>query len=85
MQLLRLRRGFRRGGLGLRIALLQPAGRRVVRVEADLPLVLRALLRAAMREPMPQALTSSFSFCASAITFCATCDGTSSYRANDMW
>jgi hypothetical protein len=83
MEVLRLRRGFRRGGIG--IALLQPAGRRVVRVEADLPLALGALLSAAMGEAMPQALTSSFSFSASAITFCATCDGTSSYRVNDMW
>jgi hypothetical protein len=56
----------------------EPAGRLVVRVEPDLALLLRPLLRPSGREPVPQAWASSFSFCASAITFWATCDGTSS-------
>jgi hypothetical protein len=56
----------------------KPAGCSVVRVEAGLALALGALLRASMREPMLQTFASSCSFCASAITFWATCDGTSS-------
>jgi hypothetical protein len=56
----------------------EPPSRIVVGFEPDLTLALRALLRSAMRQPMLQALTSSFSFCASAMTFWATCDGTSS-------
>jgi hypothetical protein len=56
----------------------QPAARLVVGVEPDLALPVRPLLRSSVREPVSQALTSSFSFCASAITFWATCDGTSS-------
>ena len=56
----------------------EPARRVVVRLESDLTLALPALLRASLRQPMPQALTSSFSFCASAMTFWATCVGTSS-------
>ena len=64
---------------------LKPASRRVVRVETDEPLALGAFLGASMRQAVFQALTSSFSFCASATTFCATCVGTSSYRAKAMW
>ena len=56
----------------------EPARGVVVGLEPDLTLTLRTLLRASLREAMPQAFTSSFSFCASAMTFCATCDGTSS-------
>jgi hypothetical protein len=56
----------------------EPARRVIFGVEPDLALALSALLSAAMREPMLQALTSSFSFCASAMTFWATCEGTSS-------
>jgi hypothetical protein len=56
----------------------EPARRLVVGFEPDLPLPLAALLRSPLGEPVPQALTSSFSFWASAITFWATCDGTSS-------
>jgi hypothetical protein len=58
--------------------LRQPAGGRVVRVEADLALALGALLCPAMGQPVLQALTSSFSFSASAMTFWATWVGTSS-------
>jgi hypothetical protein len=58
--------------------LRQPARRLVVRVQTDLPLELGALLRAPMREPMLQTFASSCSFCASAMTFWATCEGTSS-------
>lgn len=58
--------------------LREPAGRLVVRVEPDLPLPVAALLRPAVRKPVAQALTSSFSFAASAMTFWATCAGTSS-------
>jgi hypothetical protein len=65
--------------------LSKPARRLVVGIEPDLSLALGALLRTAMGEAMLQTFASSFSFCASAITFWATCDGTSSYRANDMW
>jgi hypothetical protein len=56
----------------------EPPGRLVVRVEPDLALSLRPLLRPSVREAVPQACASSFSFCASAITFWATCEGTSS-------
>jgi hypothetical protein len=63
----------------------EPARRLVVGIEADLTLAFGSLLRAALGEAALQTFASSFSFCASAITFCATCDGTSSYRANDMW
>jgi hypothetical protein len=58
--------------------LFEPAGRRVVRVEASLALALGSLLRPAMGQPVLQALTSSFSFSASAMTFWATWAGTSS-------
>ena len=58
--------------------LREPAGRLVVGLKPDLTLSLSALLHPAVREPVPQAVTSSFSFCASAMTFWATCDGTSS-------
>jgi hypothetical protein len=58
--------------------LLEPAGRGVVRVEPDLALALGALLRAPMGEAMLQTFASSSSFCASAMTFWAMCDGTSS-------
>jgi hypothetical protein len=63
----------------------EPPCRLVVGIEVDLSLTLGSLLRSALRQAVPQTLTSSFSFWASAITFCATCVGTSSYRANDMW
>jgi hypothetical protein len=63
----------------------EPAGRRVVRLEAGLALALGPLLRSALGQPMLQTLASSCSFCASATTFWATCVGTSSYRAKDMW
>ena len=56
----------------------QPAPGLVVRLQTGQPLPLRALLRAAVGEAMPQALTSSFSFSASAMTFWATWVGTSS-------
>jgi hypothetical protein len=56
----------------------KPPCRLVVRVEADVSLALGSLLCPAMRQAVPQTLTSSFSFWASAITFCATCVGTSS-------
>jgi hypothetical protein len=56
----------------------QPAGGLVVGVETDPALPVPPLLGSSVREPVSQALTSSFSFCASAITFWATCDGTSS-------
>ena len=56
----------------------EPARRVVLGIEADLPLALGALLRAAMGQAMSQTFASSCSFCASAMTFCATCDGTSS-------
>ena len=56
----------------------QPARSLVVRVEPGLPLSIGAFLGAAMRQPVLQTLTSSFSFSASAMTFCATCVGTSS-------
>jgi hypothetical protein len=58
--------------------LREPAAGVVVRVEPGLTLPLGALLRAAMRQPVSQTLASSFSFCASAMTFWATCVGTSS-------
>jgi hypothetical protein len=63
----------------------EPARGLVVGIEADLSFALGSLLRAALGEAMLQTFASSFSFCASAMTFWATCDGTSSYRANDMW
>jgi hypothetical protein len=56
----------------------EPAGGFVVRVEADPALALGSLLRAAMGQPVPQTFASSSSFCASAMTFWATCVGTSS-------
>ena len=56
----------------------EPACSLVLRIEADLTLSLGPLLRAAVREPVLQTLASSFSFCASAMTFWATCAGTSS-------
>ena len=63
----------------------EPARGLVFVIEPCLPLALRALLRAATGQTMLQTLASSCSFCASAITFWAMCDGTSSYRAKDMW
>jgi hypothetical protein len=56
----------------------QPARGFVIRVEADLALTLCSLLRAPMRQAMLQTFASSFSFCASAMTFWATWVGTSS-------
>ena len=56
----------------------EPAAGVVVRVEADLTLPLSALLCSAVGEAMPQTFASSCSFCASAMTFWATCVGTSS-------
>jgi hypothetical protein len=56
----------------------EPTGRLVVRLEPDLALPLRPLLRPSVRQAVPQACASSFSFWASAITFWATCEGTSS-------
>jgi hypothetical protein len=56
----------------------QPAPSLVIRIQTSQPLPLPALLRAAVGEAMPQALTSSFSFSASAMTFWATWLGTSS-------
>jgi hypothetical protein len=61
-----------------RVVFREPAGSLVVGIEADLSFALGALLRAAVGQAMLQTLTSSFSFCASAMTFWATCDGTSS-------
>ena len=58
--------------------LREPAGGVVVRVEACLALSLGPLLRAAVGQAMPQTLASSFSFWASAMTFWATWEGTSS-------
>jgi hypothetical protein len=78
VQVPRLRRGLRRLGLGRRIVLGEPSRGLVVRVKPDVALAFGALLRSAAGQPMPQTLTSSFSFSASAITFCATCAGTSS-------
>jgi hypothetical protein len=63
----------------------QPPRRLVVRIEADLPLSLAALLGGELAPTELQTLTSSCSFWASAMTFCATCEGTSSYRAKCMW
>jgi hypothetical protein len=85
MQIPRLARGLRRLGLGRRVVLGEPARRIVTGVEADLSFTLGSLLRAPLGEAMLQTFASSFSFWASAMTFWATCDGTSSYRANDMW
>ena len=85
MQISRLARGLRRLGLGRRVVLGEPARRIVVRVDAYVPLALGSLLRAPLGEAMLQTFASSCSFWASAMTFWATCDGTSSYRANDMW
>ena len=65
--------------------LREPAGGGVVRVEARLALPLGPLLRAAVGQPVLQTLASSFSFWASAMTFWATWEGTSSYRAKAMW
>jgi hypothetical protein len=56
----------------------EPAPRVVVRIEADLTLARGSLLRAPMGEAMLQTFASSCSFCASAMTFCATWLGTSS-------
>jgi hypothetical protein len=56
----------------------EPLGGFIVWIHAGLPLALGALPRPALCQPEPQALTSSFSFCASATSFWATCDGTSS-------
>ena len=56
----------------------QPTRGLVIGVEAELALALGALLRSAMGQAMPQTFASSFSFCASAMTFWATCVGTSS-------
>jgi hypothetical protein len=56
----------------------QPAGGLVVRVETGLALELAAPFRRLLGAAKPQTLTSSFSFCASAMTFWATCVGTSS-------
>ena len=56
----------------------EPAPRVVVGIDADLALALGSLLRAPVGEAMLQTFASSCSFCASAMTFCATCDGTSS-------
>jgi hypothetical protein len=56
----------------------QPARSLVVRVEPGLPLSLGAFLGSAMRQPVLQTLTSSFSLSASAMTFWATWVGTSS-------
>jgi hypothetical protein len=56
----------------------KPARRVVLRVEPHLALSLSALLGATVGQAMLQALTSSSSFCASAMTFWATCVGTSS-------
>jgi hypothetical protein len=78
MEVLRLRRRLRRLRLGRRIVLGEPAGGLVVRVEARFALALAPLPDAPFGQPVPQALTSSFSFCASATSFWATCDGTSS-------
>jgi hypothetical protein len=56
----------------------EPACGFVVRVEAELSLALRSLLGSAMGQAMLQTFASSFSFWASAMTFWATCVGTSS-------
>jgi hypothetical protein len=56
----------------------EPACSLVLWVEADLALSLGALLSAAMGQAVLQTFASSFSFCASAMTFWATCAGTSS-------
>jgi hypothetical protein len=49
--------------------LVQPTSRRVVGVEADVPLAFGPLLRAPMSEHVSQTFASSCSFCASATTF----------------
>jgi hypothetical protein len=49
--------------------LRQPARSLVIGIEARDPLVFRSLLRAAMGQAMLQTFASSFSFCASAMTF----------------
>ena len=54
-------------------------------IRADFAFSLAAPLRRLLGPAKPQTLTSSFSFSASAMTFCATCVGTSSYRAKCMW
>jgi hypothetical protein len=56
----------------------EPPRALVVGIEADLTLALAALLRRALGRTEFQTLTSSFSFCASAMTFWATWAGTSS-------
>jgi hypothetical protein len=56
----------------------EPAPRLVLGIEADLTLALGSLLRAPLGEAMVQTFASSCSFCASAMTFCATWLGTSS-------
>jgi hypothetical protein len=56
----------------------EPAARVVLRIQADLALALGSLLRAAMGQAMLQTFASSSSFCASAMTFWATWEGTSS-------
>ena len=56
----------------------EPARRFVVGIDPDLALPLGALLRATVSQPVFQTFASSSSFCASAITFWATCVGTSS-------
>jgi hypothetical protein len=56
----------------------EPPRRLVVGIETDLSFALGALLRAALGEAILQTFASSFSFCASAMTFWATCAGISS-------
>ena len=78
VQALGLVRGLGRRGLGRRVVLCEPAGRIVLRIEADLAFPLPQFLRAALTGPALQALTSSVSFWDSCMTFCATCEGISS-------
>jgi hypothetical protein len=56
----------------------EPACGFVVGIEPELALALRSLLGSAMGRAMLQTFASSFSFWASAMTFWATCVGTSS-------
>jgi hypothetical protein len=56
----------------------QPAGGLIFGIKPDLALPLASPLRCLLGAAKPQTLTSSFSFCASSMTFWATCAGTSS-------
>jgi hypothetical protein len=58
--------------------LVEPAAGLVVRIQPREPFPVGPLLGPAMRQPMLQTFASSCSFCASAMTFWATCVGTSS-------